>query len=119
MPARSFRDSWWNTTVSSMRLMSSGRMCFLSSLRTCAWIISSGSPFSLISMMAWLPMFDVITMMALVKSTVRPCPSVRRPSSSTCSSTLLTSGCAFSNSSKSTTQYGRRRTASVRRPPSS
>ena len=36
----------------------------------------------------------------LRKSTVRPCPSVRRPSSSTCSSTLKTSGCAFSISSK-------------------
>ena len=35
----------------------------------------------------------------LRKSTVRPWPSVRRPSSSTCSSTLKTSGCAFSISS--------------------
>ena len=42
----------------------------------------------------------------LVKSTVRPWPSVRRPSSSSCSSTLNTSGWAFSISSSSTTAYG-------------
>ena len=42
-----------------------------------------------------------------------------RPSSSTCNSTLNTSGCAFSISSKSTTLYGLRRTASVSWPPSS
>ena len=94
-------------------------MCFFTSFITCASIIASASPFSLSSMMTWLPMLEVMTMMVLVKSTVRPCPSVSRPSSSTCNRTLLTSGCAFSNSSKSTTQYGRRRTASVRRPPSS
>ena len=60
-------------------------------------------------------------MMTIVflKSTVRPWPSVSRPSSSTCSSTLNTSGCAFSISSNRTTQYGRRRTASVSWPPSS
>ena len=39
-------------------------------------------------------------MSVLRKSTVRPCPSVSRPSSSTCRSTLKTSGCAFSISSK-------------------
>ena len=39
----------------------------------------------------------------LRKSTVRPCPSVSRPSSSTASSTSNTSGCAFSTSSSSTT----------------
>ena len=32
-----------------------------------------------------------------LKSTVRPLPSVSRPSSSSCSSTLSTSGCAFLN----------------------
>jgi transposase len=49
------------------------------------------------------PMFEVMMMSVLRKSTVRPWPSVRRPSSSTCSSTLNTSGCAFSISSNSTT----------------
>ena len=36
----------------------------------------------------------------LRKSTVRPWPSVRRPSSRSCSSTLNTSWCAFSISSR-------------------
>jgi hypothetical protein len=36
----------------------------------------------------------------------------------TCRSALKTSGCAFSISSKSTTWWGRRRTASVSLPPS-
>ena len=53
------------------------------------------------------------------KLTVRPLLSVRRPSSSSASSTLNTSGWAFSTSSNSTTEYGRRRTASVSWPPSS
>ena len=39
-----------------------------------------------------------------LKSTVRPCASVRRPSSRICRSVLNTSGCAFSISSKSTTR---------------
>jgi hypothetical protein len=37
------------------------------------------------------PRFEVMTISVLRKSTVRPWPSVRRPSSSTCSSTLKTS----------------------------
>ncbi len=41
---------------------------------------------------------------ALRKSTVRPWPSVRRPSSSSWSRTLNTSGCAFSISSSRTTR---------------
>ena len=41
-----------------------------------------------------------------LKSTVRPLPSVSRPSSSSCSMTFSTSGCAFSISSKSTTGVG-------------
>ena len=58
-------------------------------------------------------MFEVMIRTVFLKSTVRPCPSVRRPSSITCSSVLNTSGCAFSISSSNTTAYGRRRTASV------
>ena len=45
-----------------------------------------------------------MTMTVLRKSTVRPWPSVRRPSSSTCSSMLNTSGCAFSTSSSRITR---------------
>ena len=45
-------------------------------------------------------------MTVFLKLTVRPWPSVRRPSSSTCSSTLKTSRCAFSISSKRMTRIG-------------
>ncbi|TPW21339.1 MAG: hypothetical protein FD126_781 [Elusimicrobia bacterium] len=58
-------------------------------------------------------MFDVITMMAFEKSTVRPIPSVSRPSSMTCSKTSKTSGAAFSISSNKIKVCGLRRTASV------
>ena len=61
----------------------------------------------------WEPMLEVRMIMVFLKSTVRPWESVIRPSSSTCNSTLNTSGCAFSTSSKRTTLYGLRRTASV------
>ena len=49
------------------------------------------------------PPMDMVMISVLEKSTTRPCPSVSRPSSSTCNSTLNTSGCAFSTSSNSTT----------------
>ena len=64
-------------------------------------------------------MFEVMIATAFRKSTVRPWPSVSRPSSSTWSSALKTLGWAFSSSSKRTTEWGRRRTASVSCPPSS
>ncbi len=64
-------------------------------------------------------MFEVMISTAFLKSTVRPWPSVSRPSSMTCSRTLKTSLCAFSISSSRITEYGRRRTASVSWPPSS
>ena len=69
--------------------------------------------------MASEPRLLVITMTVLVKSTVRPCESVSRPSSSTWSRMLKTSGCAFSTSSRSSSEYGLRRTASVSCPASS
>ena len=65
------------------------------------------------------PRLLVIIMTQFVKSTVRPCPSVKRPSSSTCSKILKKSACAFSTSSKRMTLYGFLRTASVNCPPSS
>ena len=52
------------------------------------------------------PRCDVMMMMAFLKLTTRPWPSVRRPSSSTCSRMLNTSGCAFSISSSSITRIG-------------
>ena len=54
-----------------------------------------------------------MTTIAWRKSIVRPLASVTRPSSRICSRIAVTSGCAFSISSNSTTQYGRRRTGSV------
>mmetsp|Transcript_39881 Transcript_39881/g.118769 ORF Transcript_39881/g.118769 Transcript_39881/m.118769 type:complete len:203 (-) Transcript_39881:2567-3175(-) len=68
--------------------------------------------------MSRAPMFEVSTMRAFLKLTTRPCESVRRPSSKICSRRLNTSGCAFSTSSSSSKQHGRRRTASVSLPPS-
>jgi hypothetical protein len=50
------------------------------------------------------PTFDVITTTTFRKSTTRPFPSVRRPSSRTWRSVDQTSGCAFSISSKRTTE---------------
>ena len=58
-------------------------------------------------------MLDVIIRIVFLKSTVRPCESVIRPSSNTCNNTLKTSGCAFSISSNKTTEYGFLLTASV------
>ena len=82
MPAMSSSDRDRKRTISSMRLRNSGLKKSL------------GSP----------GRFDVMMSTLLVKSTVLPCPSVSLPSSSTCSSTLKTSGCAFSISSSSTTE---------------
>ncbi len=50
------------------------------------------------------PTFEVMMMTVLRKSTLRPGPSVRCPSSKICSMELKTSGCAFSISSNSTTE---------------
>ena len=65
------------------------------------------------------PMFDVMITIVLRKSTLRPWASVSFPSSRICRRMLKTSGWAFSISSRRTTEYGLRRTASVSWPPSS
>ena len=70
------------------------------------------------SVIALAPTFEVMTTMVLRKSARRPSESVRRPSSIICNSRLYTSSCAFSISSKSTTDQGLRRTRSVSWPPS-
>src|SRR3954467_1496564 len=62
-------------------------------------------------------MFDVMITMTFRKSTLRPCESVSFPSSRICRRMLNTSGCAFSISSKSTTEYGLWRTAPGGWPP--
>ena len=58
-------------------------------------------------------MFEVMITIVFRKSTLRPCESVSFPSSSTCRRMLNTSGWAFSISSRRSTEYGLRRTASV------
>jgi hypothetical protein len=50
------------------------------------------------------PMFDVMMTIVFLKLTRLPSPSVRCPSSKTCSRMLKRSGCAFSISSSSTTE---------------
>src|SRR3954464_15257776 len=67
--------------------------------------------------MSRVPRFVVRIRIVFLKSTIRPCVSVSRPSSSTCSSVLNTSACAFSISSKSTTEYGFRRPPPGSAPP--
>src|SRR3954465_7861277 len=69
--------------------------------------------------MSLVPRFVVMMMTVFLKSTTRPWLSVRRPSSRICSSELKMSGCAFSTSSKSTTENGFRRTFSGGWPPPS
>jgi hypothetical protein len=53
-----------------------------------------------------------------LKSIFLPSPSSSVPLSNTWKKSSITSGWAFSTSSKSTTEYGLFRTASVRTPPS-
>src|SRR5690606_37482071 len=76
-------------------------------------------PTYLLRLNASAPTLDVRMSTVLRKSTVLPLESVKRPSSSTCSKILNTSGCAFSISSSNITEYGLRLTFSVNWPPSS
>src|SRR4029077_7657878 len=69
--------------------------------------------------MSLVPRLDVMMMIVFLKSTVRPWPSVRWPSSRICSSVSNTFGCAFSISSKSTTETAFSRTAQGSHPPPS
>src|SRR5690242_17657558 len=107
--------------ISSTRLRNSGRKWLRSSSRTRCSTRSqpAGSSCAPASTMYWLPMFEVMMITELRKSTTLPWLSVSRPSSRIWSSTLKTSGCAFSISSNRMTLYGRRRIASVSWPPSS
>jgi hypothetical protein len=87
--------------TSSSRLRNSG----LNEVRTAAITASRlARSSSEGSAMKVEPRFEVRMRIVLRKSTVRPCPSVSRPSSRTWRSTSKTSGCAFSTSSSSTTQ---------------
>ena len=120
--------SLWKTITSSMRLRNSGRKTFLSSPMMRPFMSSyempvsssdTAKPSGVLRAISPAPMFEVMITIACRKSTVRPCESVRRPSSRICRRMLKTSGWAFSISSSSRTLYGLRRTASVSWPPSS
>ena len=128
--AQSSRDKRRKTIVSSTRFKNSGRNVRRSSAITAAFtaancasalFCSSGAKPSGVpaAVMLFAPMFDVMMTAVLRKSTLRPCASVTTPSSKICSRMFHTSSCAFSISSKSTTEYGLRRTFSVSCPPSS
>lgn len=97
-------------TISILRGLKCPRSSFITASSQAGLI----SPFSSMpSSRCADPRFDVMMMIVFLKSTVLPCESVIRPSSSTCNNTLNTSGCAFSTSSNRTTEYGFLRTASV------
>ncbi len=102
MPSMFARLSRSNSTISSSRFRNSGRKCARTAAITWSRASSASTPSGSIDS-AWLPRFEVRMISVFLKSTTRPCPSVSRPSSSTCSSTLNTSGCAFSTSSNSST----------------
>ena len=77
---------------------------------------SSSSDLGLIPLsfsIVFAPIFVVITINVFEKLITFPLESVKRPSSKICNIILKTSGCAFSTSSKRTTEYGFVRTASV------
>ncbi len=104
------------TMISSIRLINSGRNAcrrVSSTFSVCSAGVSDWS------IRYSAPRFEVIMIIVFLKSTVRPLLSVRRPSSNIWSKILKTSGWAFSISSNKMTWYGRRRTLSVKIPPSS
>ena len=97
--------------MSSMRFRNSGRNVLRSAssrrVRVASlaeFLVCTEKPMGPTSRMLVEPTLEVITITVFLKLTVRPWPSVRRPSSRICSIELKTSGCAFSISSNSTTE---------------
>jgi hypothetical protein len=88
------------------------------SARTSASCVGAVSGSAVNVMIVSVPAFVVSRMIVLRKSISRPSPSDITPLSNTWKNSSSTSGCAFSTSSSRTTEYGRRRTASVSTPPS-
>ena len=90
--------------ISSTRFRNSGRNSVRSAPSTWRFIASYSASSALgrpvKPVMRWLPTLLVMITTLFLKSTVRPWPSVRRPSSRTWRRTLKTSGCAFSISSR-------------------
>ena len=120
MRRRSASVSASKTMISSIRLMNSGLKVRFTSPSTISDTFFSMTldsddwkPIPVFFWMKRAPMFDVMMMIVFLKFTRVPRPSVRWPSSNTCSRMLKMSGCAFSISSSSTTEYGFRFTFSV------
>ena len=113
-------------TCSSTLLMNSGGKAFLTAFSSTVFLLTAMflpavlNPTPLpYSSSSRLPTLEVMMRIVFLKLTVLPLLSVSLPSSITWSRRLNTSGCAFSISSKSTTQYGLRLTRSLSWPPSS
>ena len=110
------RSSWSNSTTASSRLRNSGENVFaIASIASgeWSWVVKPIDR-------RWrcsAPALVVITTATLRKSALRPLLSVRVPWSMTWSRMLNTSGCAFSISSRRSTQWGCLLIASVSRPP--
>ena len=108
--------SEWNTITASSRFRNSGRKDFFSSCSTLSFmtaysraaVFSSSErtvkPSVTSRLMMSAPTLEVMMMMVLRKSTLRPLASDRLPSSMICSSMLKASGWAFSISSKRITE---------------
>ena len=98
----SSRLSWRNTIVSSTRFRNSGLKCCFSSCSTVVFIRSYEprdspavpKPTKTPLVMSRVPRLVVMMITVFLKSTTRPCASVRRPSSRICSSELKMSGWA-------------------------
>mmetsp|Transcript_42787 Transcript_42787/g.128464 ORF Transcript_42787/g.128464 Transcript_42787/m.128464 type:complete len:228 (+) Transcript_42787:157-840(+) len=93
----------WNVMHSSMRLMNSRPKCSRTWSITRSRTDTRSSSAADGAKISALPRLDVMMMSVFLKLIVWPCVSVTRPSSRICSSTLKTSTCAFSISSKRTT----------------
>ena len=81
--AMSSRRSRWNRMISSTRFRNSGRKWPRTTPITSSRTLATSSP-SFCRDRYSDPRFEVMMISTLRKSTVRPCPSVSRPSSSTC-----------------------------------
>jgi hypothetical protein len=105
--------SCWKMTMSVRRLRNSGLKArsVSSMMRSLSFFVVAGGIHAhveadrgLLRCSTSAPTFEVRMMIVFRKSTDAAEQSVRRPSSRTCSRTLMTSGWAFSISSKSTTE---------------
>ena len=115
---KSFLSSALNSTISSSLFKNSGLKYWPKLFLNCSWWLFSAAKPTLASLIPW-PALEVIMMMVSLKETVRPCESVKRPSSRICKNRWSTSGWAFSISSNKIKLYGLWRTLSVNWPASS